>query len=86
MSDKEYKSVDELVTILENKGLNFSQKQRAKRLLNENNYYCITAYKKLFYKANESVFKDGVDFENLFEVYSFDKSLKTVVLKHLLFI
>ena len=86
MSNKEYKSVDELITILENKGLTFSQKQRAKRLLTENNYYCVTAYKKLFYEKGKSEFKKGVDFENLFEVYSFDKSFKTVVLKHLLFI
>ena len=86
MSNKEYKSVDELITILENKGLAFSQKQRAKRLLTENNYYCVTAYKKLFYEKGKSEFKKGVDFENLFEVYSFDKSFKTVVLKHLLFI
>ncbi len=84
--EKVFKSTDELITILEEKGLSFSQKQRAKRLLNENNYYCITAYKNLFYKKDERVYRDGVDFEDLYEVYSFDKALKTTILKHLLFI
>lgn len=84
--EKVFKSTDELITILEEKGLSFSQKQRAKRLLNENNYYCITAYKNLFYKKDERAYKDGVDFEDLYEVYSFDKALKTTILKHLLFI
>ena len=84
--EKVFKSTDELIAILEEKGLSFSQKQRAKRLLNENNYYCITAYKNLFYKKNERVYREGVDFEDLYEVYSFDKALKTTILKHLLFI
>ncbi|MCR5309678.1 MAG: Abi family protein [Bacilli bacterium] len=83
---KEYKTVEELINILEGKGLVFSQRQRAKRLLIENNYYCVTAYKKLFYKNNERAFLDNVDFEDLFNVYSFDKSFKTIILKHLLFI
>ena len=63
--EKVFKSTDELIAILEEKGLSFSQKQRAKRLLNENNYYCITAYKNLFYKKNERVYREGVDFEDL---------------------
>lgn len=66
--------------------MSFSQKQRAKRLLNENNYYCITAYKNLFYKKDERKYRDDVDFEDLYEVYSFDKALKTTILKHLLFV
>lgn len=86
MAIKEYKSIDELINILESKGMSFSQKSRAKRLLSENNYYCITGYKKLFYKNNKSEFKNGVDFEDLYAVYTFDKTFKTTILKHLLLI
>ncbi len=86
MATKEYKTTDELISILESKGMLFSQKSRAKRLLNENNYYCITGYKKLFYKPNKSEFKENVDFEDLYAVYVFDKKFKTTVLKHLLLI
>ena len=86
MAKKEYKTTDELITIMEEKGLLFSQKQRAKRILNENNYYCVTAYKNLFYKDKKREFKNNVDFEDLYSVYLFDKQLKSIILKHLLFI
>ncbi len=86
MGAKEYKSVDQLIEILSSKGMSFSQPTRAKRLLTENNYYCVTAYKNLFYKPGTRLYYDGVDFEHLYAVYSFDKQFKTVILKHLLFI
>lgn len=86
MAAKEFKTTDELIAILESKGMSFSQKSRAKRLLNENNYYCITAYKKLFYKTDIREFKEGVDFEDLYAVYTFDKLFKTTILRHLLLI
>lgn len=86
MAEKVYKTVDELIEVLSSKGMLFSQRTRAKRLLTENNYYCVTAYKKLFYKKGLRLYKDGVDFEHLYAVYSFDKAFKTIILKHLLFI
>ena len=86
MAIKEFKNIEELIQILSNKGMSFSQPTRARRLLSENNYYCVTAYKNLFYKIGTRQYKDGVDFEHLYSVYSFDKAFKTVILKHLLFI
>ena len=86
MAIKEYKKTDELIKILSDKGMSFAQPTRAKRLLNENNYYCLTAYKTLFYKEGTREYKKDVDFEHLYSVYSFDKAFKTIVLKHLLFI
>lgn len=83
---KEFKTAEELIVILESKGLSFSQRQKAKRLLTENNYYCVTAYKTLFYKNGERTYRPNVDFEHLYAMYSFDKALKTAILKHLLFI
>ena len=86
MAAKEYKKIEELLQILAEKGMSFSQPTRARRLLTENNYYCVTAYKNLFYQSGTRVYKSGVDFEHLYAVYSFDKAFKTVILKHLLFI
>lgn len=86
MAAKEYKKIDELIQILSEKGMLFSQPTRARRLLTENNYYCVTAYKHLFYQRNTRIYKDKVDFEHLYAVYSFDKAFKTIILKHLLFI
>ena len=86
MAIKEFKTTEELIQILQDKGMSFAQPSRARRLLNENSYYCITAYKTLFYKDGERRYKGGTDFEHLYSVYLFDKAFKTIVLKHLLFI
>lgn len=86
MKTKEFKTIDELLVVLADKGLIISKPQRAKRLLKENSYYSLTAHKKLFYKSNERIYKIGTNFEDLFEVYMFDKNFKTIILKHLLFI
>lgn len=86
MDSKVYKNASELMAILESKGMVFSQPVRAKRLIIENNYYSITAFKHLFYKRGTNTYIEGTDFENIFDVYTFDKKLKTVILRRLLFI
>ncbi len=84
-ANKMYMTAEEIIERLKNKNLAFSQPVRAKRLLIENNYYVISAYRKLFYDDNKQ-FKSGVDFEHLFAIYTFDKEFKMTVLKHLLLI
>lgn len=86
MEKKEYKNAIELIELLLSRGMNFSQPIRAKRLIVENNYYSVTAFKRLFYKPGTREYIDGTDFENLFSVYVFDKKLKMLILRQLLFI
>ena len=86
MGTKEYKNVEELVQILSDRGMVFSRPIRAKKLILQNNYYSITAFKRLFYKSGTSDYIEGTDFENLFSVYVFDKKLKMTILRQLLFI
>ena len=86
MEKKVYKDVNELMNILSLRGMSFSQPIRAKRLLIQNNYYSITAFKRLFYKPGTREYVEGTDFENLFSVYVYDKKLKMVILRQLLFI
>lgn len=85
-ANKDYKTVDELMSILSNKGMNFSQPIRAKRLIEENGYYNITGYKHLFYRSGTRCYLPNTDFEHLFAVYTFDKKFKTIILKHLLLV
>ena len=87
MDKKVYKTPDELITILrDERKLTVSQPLRAKRLLLENNYYSITANKDLFYEKGVRQYKKGVEFEQLYAIYYFDKLFKTTILKHLLMI
>lgn len=86
MEKKVYKDVNEQINILSSKGMSFSQPIRAKRLLIQNNYYSVTGFKRLFYKHGTREYIEGTDFEHLFSVYVFDKKLKMVILRQLLFI
>ncbi len=81
--NKEFKTTDELIQILKNKNMNFSQPIRAKRLLEENNFYVLSAYRHVLYNENNT-YKENVDFEHLICISEFDKKFKTTILKHLL--
>lgn len=86
MEKKVYKNVNELIEILSSRGMTFSRPIRAKRLLTQNNYYSVTAFKHLFYKSGTRLYIEGTDFEDLFTVYVYDKKLKMAILRQLLFI
>ena len=86
MEKKDYKTAEELIQILSDRGMSFSQPIRAKKLIIQNNYYSVTAFKRLFYKPGTRQYIDNTDFENLFSVYVFDKKLKTTILRQLLFV
>lgn len=82
---KEYKTAEELVTILESRGLIFSRPIAAKKKLNEINYFFLKGYQKLLVlPEDEKKYKDNCDFEELLNLYSFDKELKGLLLKYLL--
>lgn len=80
---KQYKTPDEIITILKNRGMSFNNPKRAKRILSENNYFFIKGYNSLFLK-DEDKYKENVDFEDLFDLYSFDKDIKMIVFRHLI--
>ncbi len=82
---KEYKTADELITILESRGMFFSQRLVAKKTLNEINYFFLKGYQKLLVMAtNEKKYKPNCDFNELINLYFFDKALKSMLLEYLL--
>ena len=82
---KEYKTPDEIIAILESRNLNVSYPVRAKRILTENNYFFLKGYNYLFMDtSNNNKYKDGVDFEDLYRLYSFDKDIKVLLFRYLL--
>ena len=83
---KEYKTPDEILDLLKSRNLNISSPVRAKRILSENNYFFIKGYKSIFLNNNVEVikYKDGVDFEDLYRLYNFDKDVKVLLFRYLL--
>lgn len=82
---KEYKTPDEIISILTSRGMNFSQPTVAKKTLCEINYFFLKGYQELLIcDKQSSKFKQNCDFNELTNLYFFDKELKALLLEYLL--
>lgn len=82
---KEFKNPDEIISILTTRGMLFSQPTIAKKTLNEINYFFLKGYQKLLLCENdENKYKEQCDFNELTNLYFFDKELKALLLEYLL--
>lgn len=85
MEVKEFKTPDELITILNSRGMIFSQPLVAKKTLNEINYFFLKGYQDLLVlPEDEKRYKENCDFNELTNLYFFDKELKALLLEYLL--
>ena len=73
--EKKYLSINELIEHIKNKGIKINNEKKIKDILEHNNYYYITGYKELFRNKDNS-YKDNVYFEDIYNLYQFDKKLK----------
>jgi abortive infection bacteriophage resistance protein len=80
---KPFLTYDEQIALLERRGLIFTDKQKAKQILSNINYYRLSAYMLPFKKRNNSVvldkFKDNVSFGQIYRLYLFDRKLRLLV-------
>ncbi|MDR1138765.1 MAG: Abi family protein [Clostridiales bacterium] len=85
----EFKTYDEQVDILQSRGMVVTNREEAKKCLEQCNYYNITnAYKDIFIDKNSSIemFESGTSFEQLQALYIFDKKLSVYVFEYALLI
>lgn len=85
MMPKDFKTADEIIDILSSRGMLFSQPLVAKKTLNEINYFFLKGYQKLLVTPDdEKKYKENCDFNELTNLYFFDKELKALLLEYLL--
>ena len=78
--EKQFRSFDEQVALLEKRGLLISDKIAVRRFLAATNYYRFTGYAIPFLRDNDREnFKAGVTFEQICHVISFDNALRNFV-------
>lgn len=82
MKTKEYLDIDELIKVIKNKGIKIKNEDYVRNILKENNYYVIMGYKNLF--IENGTYKKNVTFENIYNLYCFDRKLKLLLLNSLL--
>lgn len=87
MKTKEFKTLDEQVEILKNKGLTINDVDKTKSLLLRENYFFINGYRHVFLKSDKQrVFINGSTFDELYAVFQFDRSFRNVLFKNLLIV
>lgn len=77
---KSFKTIDEQIELLENRGMLFHNKKKAKYYLINLNYYRLSGY-WLPYKKPDDNFEENVYFEDIVDLYKFDNELKTLFYK-----
>ncbi len=85
--DKDFKNLDEQISILESKGLRIENKEFAHRVLLRENYFFLNGYRHLFvYSKNDRRFLQGATFEELYSLFLFDRQFRNIIFKHLLIV
>ena len=78
---KPYKTASDLVTLLQARGLAISDTLRAERYISNIGYYRLSAYMFpfLLLPKTDHKFKVGVSFDNVLDLYRFDKKLRVLI-------
>lgn len=84
---KQFKTIDEQVEILKDKGLTIVDEEKTKKILLRENYFFINGYRQVFLKGNnEKKFKDGATFDELYALFMFDRNIRNIMFKNLLIV
>ena len=92
MGDKVFKTYDEQLDILANRGIVFADnkaRKKAKNIIQREGYYkLINGYKTPFlnHESDQEVFLSGCTIDEIFALYSFDRNLREIFLRHILHI
>lgn len=81
MSDKEFKTIDQQLALLKERGLTVSDENQARDFLMKNNYYRISGY-SLTLRDHDKFFSSAC-FQNIVDIYLFDHELRHILLKYI---
>lgn len=87
MREKTFKTLDQQINILKEKGLVINDIDFAKKVLFKENYFFLSGYRYLFMtKYKEKKFNDGTTFDELYSVFLFDRHIRNLMFKNILII
>ena len=82
---KVFRTLDEQVNILKDRGLIIFDLEKAKKILLKENYFFISGYRH-FFETSKDKFIKGTTFEELYGIFLFDRKLRNIFFKKLLVI
>ena len=84
---KEFKTIDQQIEILKNKGLIIGDENKAYDILLKENYFFINGYRHLFMNSpSDKTFVSGATFDELYALFQFDRYSRNIFFKNLLII
>lgn len=87
MPKKIFKTLDEQIQILQFKGLEVNDIDKAKSILFRENYFFVSGYRRLFMRSNkDSMFIKGTTFDELYATFLFDRRIRNIMFKYILII
>lgn len=82
---KPFKNLEQQLDTLKDRGLIITDKQRTLKYLLSNNYYnIINGYSKFFQVPGSDNYLNGVTFDEVASLYTFDKDIKRAILQSIL--
>ena len=85
--NKIFKTLDEQIQILQNKGLVIDDIDYAKEILLRENYFFVSGYRHILLKSPDShKFIPGTNFRELYGLFNFDRQLRNIIFKNILII
>ena len=87
MRNKVFKTIDEQILILQDKGLIIDDIDFARDILIRENYFFIMGYRHPFLKIkNERYFIPSTHFSELYALFNFDRQIRNIIFKNLLIV
>ncbi len=87
MASKIFKTLDEQIDILKQRGLVIEDVERAKDVLFKENYFFINGYRHFFTgDCKDANFKEGTTFEELYSIFTFDRKIRNIFFKNILIV
>lgn len=87
MNKKEFKTLDEQLSIFKSKGLTINDEEEARNILLKENYFFINGYRRvLMVSSKEKKFVKGATFDELYAIFMFDREFRNILFKNLLII
>lgn len=85
MNLKVFKTLDEQIELLINRGMIIDDYDFTREALLRENFFFINGYRHLFLKSNEvNDFRDGTKFSEIYALFYFDRQLRNILFKHIL--
>lgn len=85
MKTKVFKTIDEQINILQERGLTIDDIDFAKEELIRENYFFINGYRHLFLEnGSDKYYKEGTNFREIIALFNFDRQIRNIFFKNLL--